>query len=678
MVTIFAVIPLAVALVLMTIFQRNSRQAGLVTLVLVCAMTGVVSAFHLSPLQLLLALGAGGATALPVLTVLLPALFLYHLQRVTGSMQIVTQHIARLTSDRDLQVLLLVLGLSPFVEALCGFGVGIIVIVPMLLELRLDALRVAVLSLLGQLTTAWGAMGVAVVLTASLTGLPVAQLGSLTALVSLPATIILSLVCLQVSGGNAALRRWWLLALAAAAILTGGACILSRTVGVELMGILSSTLTLAFLTGVATVVSQRAPRVQEVSHRGSAGDTKRDSFWLAVTPYVLLTCFLLPSRLLPPLCDWLQTHMVLAIPAVELRLTLLYLPGFWVSLALLLTIGMRGTPWQVAREALGAAWRQFTPSATSILLFLLTAQVMQASAMMASLGAATAALGKEYVWISPWIAGLGAWLTGSNLGGTVMCSLLQKAAASKTFLSLFWLAAAQNGAGQLARMLSPACLMLAATSVGLKGQEGVLLRKCGPLVLWVMALLTLLLASRLIPSPLVLCMCGVLVLLPCLPGLRPILLALPALESRNGSSSFPRKALQGKGGRTAGAWKEERTGTPGRRSRRVLSELAHAQGWRNLRSLSRATGESMPTVYRQLLLLHARGYVLRSQRRRCFFALAPVQPEAVKERGKKDTENCETSYPFFHPERSPLSFMAEELPLVKKKRSKAVCIKRNK
>ncbi len=91
MVTIVAVIPLAVALVLMTLFQRNSRQAGLVTLVLACAMTGVVPAFHLSPSQLLLTFGAGGATALPVLTILLPALLLYHLQRVTGSMQIVTR-----------------------------------------------------------------------------------------------------------------------------------------------------------------------------------------------------------------------------------------------------------------------------------------------------------------------------------------------------------------------------------------------------------------------------------------------------------------------------------------------------------------------------------------------------------------------------------------------------------
>jgi lactate permease len=152
---------------------------------------------------------------------------------------------------------------------------------------------------------------------------------------------------------------------------------------------------------------------------------------------------------------------------------------------------------------------------------------MQASAMTASLGAAAAALGSRYVWLSPWLAGLGAWLTGSNLGGTAMFALLQKAAASRTGLSLLWLAAAQNGAGQLARMLSPASLLLAATSAGLNGQEGLLLRTCGPLVLWTIAL-HMLLASILTPSPLVLGGLVVLLLLPCVPRLRPVLLALPA------------------------------------------------------------------------------------------------------------------------------------------------------
>jgi lactate permease len=157
------------------------------------------------------------------------------------------------------------------------------------------------LSMLGQLTTAWGAMGVAVVLTASLARLPVEQVGSLTALLSLPTAIVLSLVCLQVSGGKAAVRRWWVLTLAAATILTGGAWLLSRTVGVELMGILSSTLTLALLGGVGALVSRRASHARGTSDKGSKGETKRDSFWLAATPYVLLTFFLLLSRLVPPL-----------------------------------------------------------------------------------------------------------------------------------------------------------------------------------------------------------------------------------------------------------------------------------------------------------------------------------------------------------------------------------------
>ncbi len=593
MLTILAAIPLAGALAMMTLLQRNSRQAGLMTLVLVCAMAFVVPAFHLSPLQLLLSLYEGGVTSLTVLTVILPALLLYHLQRVTGGMKILTQNIARLTSDRDLQVLLLVLGLSPFVESLCGFGVGIIVIAPMLLELRFGALRAALLCLLGQLTTAWGAMGVAVILTASLTRLPVAQVGSLTALLSMPTTIVLSLFCLHLSGGKAAVRRWWLLALAAAAILTGGAWILSTTVGVELVGILSSTFTLLFLGGVGAIVTRLAAHSPGASHKGSTEATKRYSLWRAAFPYVLLTFFLLLSRLVPSLRDWLQTHAVLEFPAVHMSLPLLYIPGFWVSLSLLIAVGISGTPRPVAIDALGAAWRQFTPSALTILFFLLTAQVMQASLMTASLGAIAASLGSRYVWISPWLAGLGAWLTGSNLGGTAMFAQLQIAAASSTGLSLLWLAAAQNGAGQLARMLSPACLMLAATSAGLQGQEGLLIRKFGPLVLWAIALMMLLLTGIMTPSPLVICLFVVLLALPCLPTLRPVFLAMPALESDDVSSSLHRESLRRVQGRTAVVSRKNRA----YRSRRRYKEGAartrpHNKRTRNLHSLSKASGES--------------------------------------------------------------------------------------
>ena len=96
------------------------------------------------------------------------------------------------------------------------------------------------------------------------------------------------------------------------------------------MGILSSSLTLALLGGVGALVSRSASHARGTSDKGRKGETKRDSFWLAATPYVLLTCLLLLSRLVPPLRAGLQTHAVLEVPAVHLSLPLLYLPGFWV------------------------------------------------------------------------------------------------------------------------------------------------------------------------------------------------------------------------------------------------------------------------------------------------------------------------------------------------------------
>ncbi len=312
-------------------------------------------------------------------------------------------------------------------------------------------------------------------------------------------------------------------------------------------------------------MTRLAPHSQGISHKGSTGATNRDSLWLAAFPYMLLTFFLLLSRLVPSLRDWLQTRAVLEFPIVHMSLPLLYIPGFWVSLSLLIGIGISGTPRHVTTDVLGAAWRQFTPSALAILFFLLTAQVMQASSMTASLGASAASLGTSYVWISPWLSGLGAWLTGSNLGGTAMFAQLQKAAASSTGLSLLWLAVAQNGAGQLARMLSPACLMLAATSAGLQGQEGLIIRKFGPLVLWTIALMMLLLSGIMTPSPLVICSLVVLLALPCLPTLRPVFLAMPAQESGRVSRSLPRDTLRRVRGRTVISSRKKRAYYAGRR-----------------------------------------------------------------------------------------------------------------
>ncbi len=67
----------------------------------------------------------------------------------------------------------------------------------------------------------------------------------------------------------------------------------------------------------------------------------------------------------------------------------------------------------------------------------------------------------------------------------------------------------------------------------------------------------------------------------------------------------------------------------------MLRERARAQGWRSLRCLRQATGDSIPSVYRLLLPLDARGQGRCNERRCRFCARAAVQPSAVRERGER-------------------------------------------
>lgn len=104
-------------------------------------------------------------------------------------MQVVLTALARgiayLCPDRDLQALLLVPGLGPFIESASGFGVGTVVIIPILFAIRFEALPAALLGLLAQIAVPWGGLAVGIELGAQLTKLDPGLLGMRTALLCL-------------------------------------------------------------------------------------------------------------------------------------------------------------------------------------------------------------------------------------------------------------------------------------------------------------------------------------------------------------------------------------------------------------------------------------------------------------------------------------------------------------
>ncbi len=485
MTILLAMLPLLVAIIMLAALQRSGLQAGLATMLVALLLVLFVPVFHLSFVQSALAVGQGIGNSLTVLYVLLPALLLYQVQRVTGCIDILARGIGRLCPERDIQLLLLVIGVAPFVESVSGFGVGSVVIIPMLMALGLDTLQAAVLGLFGQIAVPWGALAVGTVLGAQLTQLNVSILSAHTALLNMPVPCLFALLTLLLGGTRGAVRRLWPLALLAGLLLALGEWCFSLWLGVELAGAFASIPIIILLIVAGRIGHKASPeQVPKV-----AGQT----FPLALVPYIILTLLLLLSRFVVPLQHWLQTNGVLSIAAINLHFQLLYSPGFFIFLTVLATLLLTRANFAQIKEALLRTLRQFTPGAVAIASFLAASQVMSNGGMIVVLGSAAATLGYGYSWVAPWLGALGGWITGSNAGGMAVFAQLQRTISLKAHLPVYWVMAAQNGADSIATMASPARMVLATTTVGLVGKEGQILRKVALPVLCAVALMMLVL-----------------------------------------------------------------------------------------------------------------------------------------------------------------------------------------
>jgi lactate permease len=503
---ILSALPLVAAIVMLIVLQRSGLQASLVTLGVAIGIALAIPSLRIPGFDVLIAIGTGLSSSLLVLSVLFPALLLYQLQQTKEGMSVLAAVIARLCPDRDLLVLLIVLGLAPFVESVSGFGVGTVVVIPILIAVGFDALQAATLGLLGQIAVPWGALAVGTVLGADLTGLNAGTLGAYTALVTAPLPVMFGLVALVMSGGKEALRRWWLAAVVAGTVLTGGEWLFSQVPGAELAGVLASLLSLALLVLWSYIVTILGPHTvappqkeQPISKLSISKGNKREEavpqLWQVIAPYVVLTTTLLISRLVVPLRGWLSSHMLLAVPLIHLSMPLLYTPGFWLLLAAFSVVALSHLSGTELWASGVRTWRQFLPGAVAITCFIAAGQVMSVSGMTAVLGKAAATLGGNYGWIAPWLGALGGWLTGSNAGGNAMFALLQKEVAVRVGLPLYWILGAQNGSGSIVTMASPARTILAATAAGLLGKESQVLQKVGPVVLLAIAIIMLVLVS---------------------------------------------------------------------------------------------------------------------------------------------------------------------------------------
>lgn len=408
--------PIGLVITLILLLRRPPVQAAL------AGVAGVLLLWGLGVAQPLSAAVSGAIVQdtmilfLSTACVIVPGLAFVILVERAGAPQAIGAWVRELGWTPPMQVIFIVLGLAPLLEAMTGFGVSLIATVPLLMGLfsREAGMKMA---LAGMVVMPWGTLGLATVIGALLVHLPAHELGSHSALVSAPVFLCLTAVALALAGVRS-LAAW--LGLGAVAVLFSVVLYAANLwVGPEASGVLAG-LSVACV-GLGISYAKRGALVP----------------WPPVAwPYLALLGVIIVSRGLFLLSSWDGLWVV---HGSNVSWKPLASPG----LALLLVVLM-----MLRRQGSGFAWKAlFTrarfPVAT-IFLFLLLSQVMvKAGFLLEAQRALQSLSGVSLASTVSLLAGLAGYVTGSNVGGN---TLVMPSIAGLSTSHGPWLAAMVNSA----------------------------------------------------------------------------------------------------------------------------------------------------------------------------------------------------------------------------------------
>ena len=511
-----AALPLVALAVLLALVRAAPWKAALAAATTALALAVLV--WRMPPGLALAAATHGMAFGLwPISWVVLNAVFFYNLTVASGDFDVIRRSLARLTSDRRIQALLVAFCFGALVEGIAGFGAPVAISASMLAGLGFEPVTAAVLALVANTApVAFGSIGIPVVtlgaLLAPLLGRDAASTTrDLSAMVGRQLPIFSLLIPAYLVVLLAGWRR--MVEVLPAVLAAGGSFavvqfLASNLLGPELTDILSA---LASLAALALLLRVWAPRQ---AWRGDAAALSRDEqradaparVARAYAMYALLVVVVLAGQAAASAglrevkweAAWPGSYQVLeGKPAplvyreppvvsqstpypLSFRLDFLTSAGTLVlaaAVAAFLVMAACGLPRAAFAITFAATLRQLRLPIVTIAFILSVATVMNYSGMTSSMALALASTGVLFPFFSAFIGMLGVFLTGSDTSSNTLFGPLQATTARVSGLDPILLAATNSSGGVMGKMISPQNLSVGAAGVGAVGREGEIFRR---------------------------------------------------------------------------------------------------------------------------------------------------------------------------------------------------------
>ena len=525
---LLAIAPILTVFLLLVIAKLPASRAMPVAYLITVAIAFIawrvpVSVIAASTMQ-------GLVMAAEILYIIFGAILLLNVLQASGAVTSIRRGLLGVSPDRRIQAIIIVWLFGSFLEGASGFGTPAAVCSPLLVALGFPALGAVMIALIANSTAVvFGAVGIPVSLgiDTGLRGTPVvdnyiAELGltygeyfrqivvRIGILNSIVGTLIplFMVACLtRYFGQNKSWREGlevWRFALFAGLAFTIPATITAVFLGAEFPSLIGGLLGLAMVVTASQKGFLTPKQVWDFPPNSDWLDgwmgnlqikinreIKEMSLAKAWLPYVLVGLFLMLSRLsflpLQGLLKLAKLNLVgLFGTAINIKSEPFYLPGTIFIVVVLLTYflhSMKGTA--LKRATIDAAK---TLAGTTIVL---AAAVPMArvfinsgfnqsdlASMPLTLAAGVSGLaGQSYPLFAPTIGAIGSFISGSATVSNMMFSLFQFGVATQIDVSGAVVTALQSMGAAAGNMICVSNVVAASATVGLAGQEGLLIRR---------------------------------------------------------------------------------------------------------------------------------------------------------------------------------------------------------
>lgn len=468
---IVAALPIVFFILAMTIFKMKGYVSAILSTIFAALVA--IFAYGMPPLKLIGSSVHGIFTGIyPVAAIVVGAIFLYKLSVKTGKFEIIKSSIVSLSDDKRIQVLLIAYCFGCFLEGAAGFGAPVAITAVILVGLGFEPVKAAGLCLVANIAGgSYGAMGIPVTTPSALTELNALEVATKTAYIIPIISILVAFLLVFLVDGFKGIRETFPAILVCGITFAVVQFLTLTTLGAELVDILSALITLVVL---GVFLRFWKPSKKE----------KVNGVFMAWLPFILLTVIIIAFT-------YIQSDLKISLPINGVHEKIIKHPPvvgspapisaiFSVPListttaiitACTLTILIYRIPGKVIVESAGEAFRELAIPILTICSVLAFAYICNYSGISSTLGLAFASTGTIFPLFSPLLGWIGVFLTGSVVNSGSLFAPLQTITANQIGIDPSSMVASNVIGGDMAKMISPQSVAVAAASVGIVGQE---------------------------------------------------------------------------------------------------------------------------------------------------------------------------------------------------------------